>query len=126
MNKVELEPEEEKPLDPEMEKVRKKMVRLLVVSIGIMILGVMAVLAGVVYKVMQPGEETAIAAGQGLAVPSGEPIQHSMSLPQGFVVDDVALDGSRILFYGRMVDGSQKVVILDIETGRMAAEITLK
>lgn len=126
MNKVELEPEEEKPLDPEMEKVRRKMVRLLVVSIGIMILGVMAVLAGVVYRVVQPDEENRVAAGQGLVVPSEGPVQRDASLPQGFVVDDVALDGPRILFFGRMADGSRRAYVLDVETGRMAAEITLK
>ena len=75
MSKVELDQEEEKPLDPEMEKVRRKMVRLLVVSIGIMILGVMAVLAGVVYKVIEPDEEGQAVASGSLTVPSGAPLQ---------------------------------------------------
>jgi hypothetical protein len=45
---------EEKPLDPEMEKVRRKMVRLLAVSIGIMFIGLMTVLGAIVYKFTQP------------------------------------------------------------------------
>ena len=126
MNKVELEHEEEKPLDPEMERVRQKMVRLLVVSIGIMILGVMAVLAGVVYKVMNPDTQTEIVAGEPFAVPADAPLEVSASLPDGFTVDDVALDGSRILFYGSRSDGSAAALVIDVSTGRTIAEISLR
>ena len=126
MTKVELEQEEEKPLDPEMERVRQKMVRLLVVSIGIMFLGVMAVLAGVVYKVMTPDAEPEIAAGERFAVPSDGPLRTTAALPDGFSVDNVALDGSRILFYGRKPDGSAGALIVDVTTGRVIAEISLK
>ncbi len=125
MSKVELDQEEEKPLDPEMEKVRRKMVRLLVVSIGIMILGVMAVLAGVVYKVIEPEEEQQAAVSEPLAVPTGAPLQLTGSLPTGFVVEQVSLDGSRILFYGLMADGTRGAIILDAGSGTTIAEITL-
>ena len=126
MTKVELEQEDEKPLDPEMERVRQKMVRLLVVSIGIMILGVMAVLAGVVYKVMTPDAEPQIVAGETFTVPDEAPLRVTASLPAGFSVDNVALDGPRILFYGRKSDGSAGALILDIATGRLVADISLK
>ncbi|MEX3010418.1 hypothetical protein [Hoeflea sp. TYP-13] len=126
MSKVELDQEEEKPLDPEMEKVRRKMVRLLVVSIGIMILGVMAVLASVVYKVVEPGEEQPAAMADTFSVPSGAPLQMAATLPAGFTVETVALDGSRVLFYGRLADGSSRAIVLDYSTGNIIAEIDLK
>ena len=126
MTTVELEQDEEKPLDPEMEKVRRKMVRLLVVSIGIMILGVMAVLAGVVYKVMTPETEPETVAAQPFAVPAEAPLQITASLPAGFSVDTVALDGARMLLYGRKADGSAGALIIDIATGRTVADISLK
>ncbi len=53
---------EEQPLDPAMERVRRKMIRLLAVSIGIMVIGLMAVLAAIVYKINQPVSEVATAA----------------------------------------------------------------
>ena len=53
---------EEQPLDPAMERVRRKMIRLLAVSIGIMVIGLMAVLAAIVYKINQPVQEVATAA----------------------------------------------------------------
>lgn len=126
MSKVELDQEEEKPLDPEMEKVRRKMVRLLVVSIGIMILGVMAVLAGVVYKVIGPEDEPQPAVTDTLTVPSDAPRRLSASLPAGFSVEQVALDGTRILFYGSNAAGANRVVILDIASGTIIAEIDLQ
>ncbi len=123
MSKVELDREEDKPLDPEMEKVRRKMVRLLGVSIAIMFVGVMAVLAGVVYKIVQPGEETA----QDLPVASVDasplPARVQAGLPVGFVVESVSLDGSRVLFYGRGSDGANKALILDITTGHIVSQI---
>ncbi|MCP4317919.1 MAG: hypothetical protein GY789_18330 [Hyphomicrobiales bacterium] len=126
MSKVELDQDEEKPLDPEMEKVRRKMVRLLVVSIGIMILGVMAVLAGVVYKVIGPEDEPQAALSDTITVPSGAPLQLTASLPAGFSVEQVALDGARILFYGRSASGINSAVIMDVSTGNIVAEIELK
>ena len=122
MSKVELDQEEEQPLDPEVEKVRRKMVRLLVVSIGIMILGVMAVLAGVVYKVVEPdgAPQTELPAAS-----SGVPLQLTGTLPSGFAVEEVSLDGTRILFFGLMADGSRSAIILDATSGGVVAEIAL-
>jgi len=49
--------DEEQPLDPAMERVRRKMVRLMVISIGIMMVGLMAVLGAIVYKIGGSGEQ---------------------------------------------------------------------
>ena len=43
--------EQEAPLDPAFEKVRRKMVRLLVISSSVIILGLMAVVFSIVYRV---------------------------------------------------------------------------
>ena len=125
MSKVESDQEEEKPLDPEMEKVRRKMVRLLVISIGIMILGVMAVLAGVVYKVIEPDEAPQATEPGSLAAPSAVPLRLTGKLPAGFAVEEVSLDGTRILFFGLMADGSRSAIILDASSGNTIAEIAL-
>lgn len=49
MSASESDPEE--PLDPAVERVRRKLVRLLMVSSGVMVLGFAAVVAAVVYRV---------------------------------------------------------------------------
>ena len=107
---------DEKPLDPEVEKVRRKMVRLLAVSIGIMFIGVMAVLGAIVYRLANDPAE-------------GDPSQiasREISLPAGFTVEDVALDGSRVLFYGADGDdGARRALIFDTASGTLAADITV-
>lgn len=107
---------DEKPLDPEVEKVRRKMVRLLAVSIGIMFIGVMAVLGAIVYRLANDPAE-----GDPSQIASGE-----ISLPAGFTVENVALDGSRVLFYGADGnDGTRRALIFDTASGTLAADITV-
>ena len=62
MSKINEDDLDEKPLDPEMEKVRRKMVRLLAVSIGIMFIGLMTVLGAIVYKFTSSDDPAAGAA----------------------------------------------------------------
>ncbi|MEO1103023.1 MAG: hypothetical protein AAFW98_04735 [Pseudomonadota bacterium] len=64
------ETEDEGELDPTMERVRKKLVRLLFVSTSIMVLGFAAVIAGIFYRVSQmeddtPSEPVALEIGAG-------------------------------------------------------------
>lgn len=119
MSKVEFEDAEDKPLDPEMEKVRRKMIRLLVVSIGVMFLGVMAVLGGVVYKIIDDS------GSQGAG--AGEPLREVMAtLPDGFVVESVSLDGSQVLFFGRDRDGRGQGLIYDTSNGRLTVRIDIR
>lgn len=107
---------DDKPLDPEMEKVRRKMVRLLGISIGIMFIGLMAVLGAIVYKFTRPAE-TGVASSS--FAPADAPDESQLLLPAGFAVEQVALDGNRIAFYGRGEGGDLRILILDVESGRI-------
>ena len=62
MSKINDDDLDEKPLDPEMEKVRRKMVRLLAVSIGIMFIGLVTVLGALVYKFTRSDDSAATGA----------------------------------------------------------------
>ncbi|CBI76836.1 conserved protein of unknown function [Bartonella clarridgeiae 73] len=42
------------PLDPAVERVRKKLMRLMIISISITLLLILAVFAGVIYKIIKP------------------------------------------------------------------------
>ena len=85
--------DDDKPLDPAMEKVRRKLARLMAVSIGIMLVGLMAVLGAVVYK----------SAGS--------------SVPQGTM--EAVID--RILFFGKAGDGASRVLIFDANSASLIA-----
>lgn len=118
------EPEEqEEPLDPVMERIRRKMVLLQLVSGGILFVCFMAVLAAVVYKVYQRPEAAPVAAG-GFAVPADQPLTASVALPAGFEVRSVSLSGSQMLFYG-IVDGRQRALVYDLAVGRIVADVAV-
>ncbi|WP_181408004.1 hypothetical protein [Pararhizobium mangrovi] len=118
---------DEKPLDPAMESVRRKMLRTLAVSIGIMFVGLMAVAGAIVYKISsEPERAQSAAAGEMGSVPGGDVRHGDLSLPEGFSVERVALDGSRILFYGKRNDGTAHALIYDVTSGSLLRDIALK
>ncbi len=115
--------QEDKPLDPAMENVRRKMVRLQLVSGGIMLVMFMAVLAAIVYKVTRTEGKPESALTTGLAVPSDAPLSGAVTLPDGFTVASVSQSGGQILFYGTLADGARKAILFDIAAGRIVADI---
>jgi hypothetical protein len=117
--------QEEKPLDPVMENVRRKMVRLQLVSAGVMLVMLMVVLGAIVYKLNRLSE-TDTPQTAAVAVPSDAPLTAIAALPAGFEVSDVALSGGQILFYGAVSGGGRKAVVFDIAAGRIVADVTVK
>lgn len=113
--------EQETPLDPAFEKVRRKMVRLLIISSSVIILGLMAVVFSIVYRVNRmppanPAENLAV-------VPAA---RQSITLPAGFTVESTAIGGDRVLLFGTGSDGGKRIVVHDIGTGKTVTEIDLK
>ncbi len=127
MSNIETDDQEEKPLDPVMENVRRKMIRLQLVSGGIMLLMFMAVLAAIVYKITtRDGKPQAAGVTSGVAVPSDAPVKATAALPDGFAVSAVSQSNGQILFYGVMADGARRAFLFDIVSGRTVAEIDIK
>ncbi|MDQ0457111.1 hypothetical protein [Rhizobium paknamense] len=127
MSQIETEEQEEKPLDPAFEHVRRKMVILQLVSVGLILFCLMLVLGAVVYKVMQtkaasPAAQPAAA----LSVPSDQPLARTATLPEGFTVTSTALSGSQVLFYGKTADGKAKAFIFDAASGRFVSDIAVE
>ena len=56
--------EKDKPLDPAVEKVRKKLVRFVAINLGLLFLALMAVVGAIVYKSRNAGHATAGSAGK--------------------------------------------------------------
>lgn len=92
--------DEEEPLDPKVEAIRVRMVRLLIVSGGIMMLGLMAVLAAIVYKITSSGEQSA-----------ARIVKEAMiTLPAGSTIIDTALDRDRVMLTVE-ADGKTQVLV---------------
>ena len=102
------EPEQEKPLDPAMERVRQKLARLMVVSIGIMLVGLMTVLGAVVYRASGSGAPATVA-------------NAAIDLPDDFEIVDTAVSAETILFFGRQAGGNSRVFVFDLRSGELVA-----
>ncbi|MGV3549834.1 DUF6476 family protein [Rhizobium sp.] len=123
MTNPNLADEQEPTLDPALEKVRRKMVRLLIISSLVIILGLMAVVYSIVYRVNKLSPSTSTAPASELAVP---PARQSITLPAGFVVESTSIEGNRILITGTAGDGGKRMIVHDIGTGKTLTEIELK
>ena len=93
------------PLDPATERLRRKMVRLLGVSIGVMLVGVMAVLIAVVYR----ASETEAVLEEGASVP--------IALPTAGEIVETALDGDRFLIRVAAPGGEMELFVVDRNSG---------
>jgi hypothetical protein len=100
--------EDDKPLDPAVEAVRRKLARLLFVSIGIMLVGVFAVLGAVVYK---------IRAGDGAAAANG-----TLAVPAGSAVIDQSVGDGVISLRVREGDGTERILVFSTTDGRRLAD----
>ncbi|WP_077959817.1 hypothetical protein [Ensifer adhaerens] len=125
MTAIEPDDQEDKPLDPAMENVRRKMVKLQLVSAGVMLVMLMAVLGTIVYKLTRT-DEKAPAQASAAVVPSEAPLNAVAALPAGFTVTNVALSGSQVLFYGNLPGAEPRAIVFDIGTGRIVADITVR
>ena len=125
LNQTMKDDEAEKPLDPATERVRRKMVRLLAVSIGIMFVGLMAVLGAIVYKFSQkPASEPITAEASGVPQAPDE-VAGTIVLPTGAQINSTDLDGNRMLFDVLLPDGKRELLVWDIAAGRYTAKLAL-
>jgi hypothetical protein len=102
------------PNDPAFEKVRRKMVRLLAISIAVLFVGLIAVLSAVVYRT-KDGEGGQRAAG---TLPP-------VAIGAGARVVATALNGDNALLTVEAADGTQSLVLLDLGSGTLAARYPL-
>ena len=87
--------DDDEPLDPKVEAIRQKMVRLLMVSGGIMMLGLMAVLLAIVYKINSDKAALPVIAKENvLKVPAGSKVVSSSTSNDTVLVTLVQADGT--------------------------------
>lgn len=125
MTAIEPDDQDDKPLDPAMENVRRKMVKLQLVSAGVMLVMLMAVLGTIVYKLTRTDAKAPVQAAT-TVVPSEAPVNAVAALPAGFTVTNVALSGSQVLFYGNLPGSEPRAIVFDIGAGRIVADVTVR
>jgi hypothetical protein len=111
---------EEAPLDPAAERLRRKLARLLLVSGGIMLLGFIAVFAAIVYKLGALGE-----AEDASAPAPGNPVEATIRIPSGARLVSADLDGDRALMAAERSDGATELLLVDLHSGAVLGRYRL-
>lgn len=114
--------EDDKPLDPAVEKVRRKMVRFFAINIGILMLALMAVLAAIVYKSTRSDNK---AGRVNAVVPNGAPANAALPLAADERIASQSLSGDRLSVLLEKNGMASRIVILDVVSGRILTEIEL-
>lgn len=117
--------DEEKPLDPEVEKVRKKLVRFVAINLGLLFLALMVVIAALVYKTRNAPPASPPLAGD-IQVPAGEPLSGDIVLPVGARVVSQSLSGNRVAIDAELADGSRAIFVYDIAERRMVGRFAIR
>lgn len=127
--------DDEAPLDPAVERVRRKLVRLLLWSFGIMILGLIAVFSTIVYKIYAPAPREEKAVEMRLPVPSaalpktlpGGLLEADIGLPAGSQIVATSIDGPHLLIHLDVAEPATpgQLIIVDIASGKIVRRFSL-
>ena len=115
--------EEEKPLDPEIEKVRGKLIRFMAINLGLLLLALMVVIAAIVYKARTPVSPPP---ASDIQVPGGEPLAEDIVLPVGAKVVSQSLSGNRISIDAELADGSRAIFVYDMAERRIIGRFAIR
>ncbi|MBN9071482.1 MAG: fimbrial protein [Rhizobiales bacterium] len=112
---------EEKPLDPAVERVRRKLVRFVAINLGLLFAAVIVVIAAVVYR--STSARTPAAAD--IAVPSGEAIEADIPIPSGSRIVSQSWSGNRLSLQVEGINREQSLVVFDLAQRRVVARLRI-
>lgn len=121
-----LDEEEEKPLDPAVERVRRKLVRFVAINLGILFLALMAVVVALVYRATRVGDTPPVAVSD-LPLPAeGEMLTGEILLPVGARIASQAHSGSVLSLQVELAGGERTIMLYDTAQGRMIGRFSVR
>lgn len=120
------EEEEEKPLDPSVERVRRKLVRFVGINLGLLFLALLAVVGALVYKGMrEPAPATPVAGPEVPSPAEGTELSGEIALPAGARLVSQSLSGGRIALEIETQAGARSILIYDIGQRRIIGRFAI-
>lgn len=114
------ENDEEEPLDPAAERVRRKLVRFMGINLAILFAAVMAVVLTLVYRSLAPaGGEGPSGTAAVSPVPPGGMLTGEIALPGGARILSHAVAGNRLTLHLRLADGGEAIHLYDLQEARL-------
>ncbi|AFR26723.1 MULTISPECIES: hypothetical protein [Bartonella] len=105
------------PLDPAAERVRKKLMRFMIISISITLILTLTVLSLAVYKIIATGSAPKQTASFSSHSKNLEVAHHTLSLPEGTQILSHSLSEHNIVLKILTPDGKTKFMIYNYHTG---------
>jgi hypothetical protein len=125
MTRPEAEEDDDKPLDPSIEKVRRKMVRFMGINLSILFLALMVVIAALVYKSRTSTPQVAAPAGD-IQLPAGQPAEGDIVLPVGARIVSQSISGDRISIDAELAGGERMLFVYDIAGQRLVGRFAIR
>lgn len=117
--------DDEKPLDPAVERVRRRVMRFIAINLGILFVALMAVAIAIVYRLGARDDDMPPAAGaEGPAGPVAA--EGRIELPTGARIISQALSGGRLAVQVEMATGERAFLIYDLAAGAVVGRIAVE
>jgi len=118
---------DEKPLDPEAEKVSRKLAKFGAMFMGFNMLALMAVLAALVYKLGGYGSEKG-EVSEPSKLDFAEPVEfdRNLDLPKGSQIINASKSGNQILLNLKLANGAGAIWIYDISAERITGKLSIR
>ena len=120
---------EENELDPKVEMIRRRMMRLMIISILIMLVGLIAVFAGVIYKFNKSNDtesqKETINGSSSVSNTSSEFVSETISvtLPEGARIIKTTMSSPYVLVELVLASADKQLLIVDLRTGKVVSKI---
>lgn len=117
--------DDEPPLDPGLEKVRRKLVRFIAINLGLLFLALMVVIVALVYK-SRSTKAPAPSLTSEIPVHGDEQLTGDIVLPVGAKVVSQSLSGNRLSIDAELADGTRAIFIYDVAERRMIGRFSIR
>ncbi|ODT31671.1 MAG: fimbrial protein [Kaistia sp. SCN 65-12] len=117
--------DQEAPLDPGLEKVRRKLIRFMAINLGLIFVALMVVIAALVYKSRSARAPAPSPVGE-IPTAAGEPAKGDIVLPVGARIVSQSLSGNRLSIDAELADGSRAIFVYDVAERRMIGQFSIR
>jgi hypothetical protein len=119
--------DEDKPLDPEVERVRRKLLRFMIINLVILFVAFAAVIGGFIYKSTSLAPKRPAGQEAGIQPHSGaEAVAGTIAIPAGARIVSQTLSGEEALLGLEFADGSRSFLLYDLKAGRTLGTYAVK
>jgi hypothetical protein len=118
--------DDEKPLDPEVERVRRKLLRFMVFNLAILFVAFALVIGAFIYKSSLASKRPAEQAVQARPPSAADAVAGTIAIPPGARIVSQTLSGKEALLGLELADGSRSFLLYDLEAGRTLGTYAVK